>query len=93
VLRVTDDRGSVNSTSLTIDVSPDAPGTEHPSDTKGAVVCCGAILVVLVITSYWTLRRSLANPRKDRKPGGAPPGGEGGPGGGPPGADGPPRAG
>ena len=105
VLRVTDDRGMVNSTSIAIDVSPDAPGTERPSDTKGAAVCCGAILVVLIITSYWTLRRSLANPRTDRRPGGGHPGGgggagdgggpggEGGPGGGPPGDRGPPGGG
>jgi hypothetical protein len=79
VLRVTDDRGMVNSTSIAIDVSPDAPGTERPSDTKGAVVCCGAILVVLIITSYWTLRRSLASPRTDRRPGGGRPGGGGEP--------------
>ena len=106
VLRVTDDRGMVNSTSITIDVSPDAPGTQRPSDTKGAVVCCGAILVVLIITSYWTLRRSLASPRTDRRPGGGGPpvegdghGGEGGPGtqdkpgDGPTGDQGPPSGG
>lgn len=92
VLRVTDDRGMVNSTTIPIEVSTDAPGTERPSDTKGAAVCCGAILVVLVITSYWTLRRSLASPRKDRHAGGGPPGGDDGPGGRPPEGQGPPRS-
>lgn len=77
VLRVTDDRGAVNSTSLTVRVSRDAPGDEDVDDSKGAFVCCAAILVVVVLLLYYTLRRSIANPRKDRQGPRPPPGHEG----------------
>ena len=76
VLRVTDDRGEVNSTSVSVRVSHDAPGDDGVDDSKGAVVCCASVLVVVVLLAYYTMRRSLGSPRKDRErpgPGGPPP--------------------
>jgi len=68
VLRVTDDRGEVNSTSVTVRVSWDAPGGDgDDEDAKGAVVCCASMLVAIVLVVYFTMRRSLASPRKDRQ--------------------------
>jgi PKD repeat protein len=68
VLLVTDNRGEVNSTSITIKVSTDAPGEDDEvDDTQGATVCCLAIIVALAIMVYWTMRKSLATPRKDMR--------------------------
>ena len=76
VLEVTDNRGEVNSTSVTIKVSWDAPGDEgEVDDTMGAAVCCASMTVVLILVTYWTLRRSMATPRKDGARGGGPEGG------------------
>ncbi len=85
VLRVTDDRGNVNSTAVTVRVDDEAPGDgDQVDDSKGAVVCCASTLVVLVLVSYYTLRKSLRTPRKDTGGGG---GGDGSGGGPPPAGD------
>jgi hypothetical protein len=73
VLEVTDNRGEVNSTSMTVKVSWDAPGDDDEvDDSKGAAVCCASMTVVLILVTYWTLRRSLATPRSDGSPAGGP---------------------
>jgi PKD repeat protein len=65
VLQVTDNRGEVSSTSVTIKVSWDAPSDDGFDDTKGAAICCASIVIVLVLLTYWTLRKTMASPRKD----------------------------
>jgi PKD repeat protein len=69
VLQVTDNRGDVNSTSITVKVNYDAPGDDGVDDAKGAAVCCAATLVILFALVYWTMRKSMATPRKDGGPG------------------------
>ncbi len=69
VLQVTDNRGEVASASVTIKVNNDAPGESEVDDSKGAAVCCASMVIVMVVIAYWTVRRSIANPRKDGGPG------------------------
>ncbi len=73
VLQVTDNRGEVASTSVTIKVNTDAPGENEVDDSKGAAVCCVSLVIAMVVIVYWTARKSIANPRKDGGPG-EPPG-------------------
>jgi PKD repeat protein len=65
VLQVTDNRGDVNSTSVSIRVSFDAPGEPGVDDTKGAAICCASSVVLILVIVYWTMRRSMASPRAD----------------------------
>jgi PKD repeat protein len=69
VLQVTDDRGAVAVATATIKVDRDAPGEPGPDDTEGAAICCGVLVVLLIVTAYWAMRKSLATPRKDGGPG------------------------
>ena len=69
VLQVTDNRGEVATATVNIEVSSDAPGDEEVDDTKGAAICCAVTAVVMGAVAYWTMRRSLATPRKDGGPG------------------------
>ncbi len=69
VLQVTDNRGEVGSTSVTIKVNTDAPGDDEVDDSKGAAVCCISLVIVMVIIAYWTVRKSIAFPREDGGPG------------------------
>jgi PKD repeat protein len=68
VLQVTDNRGEVGSSSVTIRVNTDAPGEDEVDDSKGAAVCCTSMVIVMVIIAYWTVRKSIASPRKDGGP-------------------------
>ncbi len=68
VLQVTDNRGEVASTSVTIKVNTDAPGEDEVDDSKGAAVCCVSLVIGMVVIVYWTVRKSIANPRKDGGP-------------------------
>lgn len=68
VLQVTDNRGEVGTTSVTIRVNTDAPGEDEVDDSKGAAVCCVSMVIVMVIIAYWTVRKSIASPRKDGGP-------------------------
>ncbi len=69
VLQVTDNRGEVASTSVTIRVNIDAPDEDEVDDSKGAAVCCASMVIVMVVIVYWTVRKSIASPRKDGGPG------------------------
>lgn len=68
VLRVTDNRGEVSVATVNVKVDDDAPGEDGVDDSKGAAVCCGVIVVVMVATAYWALRRSMTSPRSDGGP-------------------------
>jgi PKD repeat protein len=68
VLQVTDNRGEVGTATVNIKVSWDAPSDDDMDDSKGAAVCCGSMVVVLVLVTYWTMRKSMATPRKDKGP-------------------------
>lgn len=71
VLQVTDNRGEVATATVNIEVSTDAPGEEEVDDTKGAAICCAVTAVAMGVVAYWTMRRSLATPRRDGGPGGS----------------------
>ena len=68
VLKVTDNRGEVDVATVNIKVDREAPGDDPVDDTKGAAVCCGITVVIMVVVAYWTLRRSMVSPRKDGGP-------------------------
>ncbi len=70
VLRVTDNRGEVGVATVNVKVDRDAPGEDDVDDSQGAAVCCGAMVVVMVATAYWAVRRSMATPRSDGGPAG-----------------------
>ena len=68
VLQVTDNRGEVATATVNIKVSWDAPSDDGIDDSKGAAVCCGSMVIVLILVTYWTMRRSMATPRRDSGP-------------------------
>jgi PKD repeat protein len=68
VLRVTDNRGEVAAATVSIRVDRDAPGEDPVDDSKGAAVCCGVTVVILVVVAYWAMRRTIDTPRKDGGP-------------------------
>jgi PKD repeat protein len=72
VLRVTDNRGDVGIATVVIKVDTEAPGDDPVDDSKGAAVCCGATVVIMVLVAYWTVRRTMVTPRKDGGPAGPP---------------------
>ena len=75
ILKVTDNRGDVDVATVNIKVDREAPGDDPVDDSMGAAVCCGVTVVIMVVVAYWTLRRSIASPRKDGGPVNVPEGG------------------
>jgi PKD repeat protein len=68
VLKVTDNRGDVDVATVNIRVDRDAPDDDPVDNSQGAAICCGVMVVILVVIAYWTLRRSKAYPRTDGGP-------------------------